>query len=81
MCLVVYGDKGENQNIPHLSFVTRISSYSLELTDQQHGRPPFLGTMDRFLRLFSLISNSVHSLRALSVVLTSPRDVLVCGEV
>jgi len=30
-------DKGENQSTPHLSCI-RIPSYSLKLTDQQHGR-------------------------------------------
>ena len=59
----------------------RIPSCSFKLTDQQHGRRRFIGAMDRFLHFFSLTWNSVYSLRALSVVLASPRNVLVCREV
>ena len=59
----------------------RIPSRALRLTDQQHGRRRFIEVMDPFLHLVSLIWNSVYSLRALSIVSASPRDVLVYREV
>jgi hypothetical protein len=54
------------KNIPHLNF--RKDPVVLASTDQQHLHCRFLGTMDRFLHLISLISNSVYSSPALSVV-------------
>ena len=54
---------------------------SLKLIDQQHRRRRFPGAMHLFLHLISLISHSLYSPRALSIVWTSPWDALVCREV